>query len=70
MRCSKTLLLRTFFENGPCESCRVKFEVTVCPIAGPESDCLTQRTGSTSRRSLLDAATDVATFDGLDPLTT
>lgn len=49
---------------------RITYEVTMCPIAGPLSACITQRTGGPSRRRMLEAPASVITFDGLDPLTT
>ena len=48
----------------------VQYDVTLCPIAGPESACRTQRTGSPGNRRLLAGPADVATFGGCNPLTT
>ena len=49
---------------------RINYEVTVCPIAGPLSACITQRTSGPNRRRMLETPASVATFEGLNPLTT
>ena len=48
--------------------CRVRFDVTLCPIAGPLSACVTQRTGG--GRRLLATVADTAVFEGRTPFTT
>lgn len=51
-------------------TCRVKYDVTLCPVAGPLAACVTQRTGGTSGRRLLATPADIAIFEGRTPFTT
>ncbi|PRW45179.1 lactation elevated 1 [Chlorella sorokiniana] len=48
----------------------VKFDVTLCPIAGPQSACVTQQTGATRGRRLLEEPAGIAQFEGRDPFST
>jgi len=43
--------------------CRIEFDVTLCPIAGPQSACATKRIGGTGRRLL--AVPDTALFNAV-----
>lgn len=43
--------------------------MTLCPVAGPLSACVSQRTGGASGRGLL-AIADIAIFEGRTPFTT
>lgn len=49
--------------------CRVKYDVTLCPVAGPQTACVSQRTGGSGRR-LLATPADIAIFEGRTPFTT
>lgn len=49
-------------------NCRAAYEVTLCPVSGPQSVCVTQRVSSTGRRRLL--ALSTATFNGCSADTT
>ncbi len=46
----------------------VKYEVPLCPIAGPQTACVSQRTGG--GRRLLATPADIAIFEGRTPFTT
>ncbi|KAI7845333.1 hypothetical protein COHA_001174 [Chlorella ohadii] len=47
----------------------VKYDVTLCPVAGPLTACVSQRTGGAGRR-LLATPADIAIFEGRTPFTT
>ncbi|PRW44907.1 fibronectin isoform X1 [Chlorella sorokiniana] len=47
----------------------VRYDVTLCPIAGPQTACVSQRTGGSGRR-LLSTPADIAIFEGRTPFTT
>ena len=51
------------------QPCRVKYDVMLCPIAGPQTACVSQRTGGSGRR-LLATPADIAIFEGRTPFTT
>ncbi len=48
----------------PPNACRVVYEVTVCPITGPQSACMTKRSGAATRRRLL-AVPDTVSFNAV-----
>ncbi len=48
---------------------RVKYDVMLCPIAGPQTACVNQRMGGSGRR-LLATPADIAIFEGRTPFTT
>ena len=50
------------------QPCRVKYDVMLCPIAGPQTACVSQRTGG--GRRLLATPADIAIFEGRTPFTT
>ncbi len=54
--------------NVPLLPCRAAYDVTVCPVSGPQPACVTQRVSSAGRRRLL--AISTATVTGRSPDTT
>ena len=54
-----------------CARCarRVEYDVELCPIAGPESECRTLNTGTPGGRRLR-ATNNIAIFNGRTPFTT